>query len=93
MKRLLAVRFAAAAALVAGSASVAGAVDVVNTTADSFEIAITENQQVMSMEIKANETLIDVCGECVVEVPGIGEVTATGDERVVITADSVKIEG
>ena len=71
----------------------AGAVDIVNTTADNLEIAITENQQVMSMEIGPNEIMDNVCDECIVEVMGIGEVTATGDERVVITADSVKIEG
>lgn len=69
--------------LLIGSNSVLAA-DLVNKDTQSYQITITEGEQKNSMSIASGETKTVCSSDCLIEVEGIGGITATGSDVITI---------
>lgn len=60
------------------------AVDLKNADATRYEVKITSGAMTTSTSIDGNTTQANVCGDCEIEVVGIGKIRASGSETIVI---------
>ncbi len=69
-----------------GFADVAGAVELINEDQQTYTVVITEGEKVRKLRLRAGDYLPDVCTQCVIAVPEVGEV-ATEPGDVIIIGD------
>lgn len=74
------------AALVALAAVTAAAVDLTNEDSKRYEVRISQEGSGGTTEtsIEGSSTTVSVCDECTIEVVGVGKISASGSETVVI---------
>jgi hypothetical protein len=74
------------AALVALAAGTAAAVDLKNEDSKRYEVRISQEGSGATLEtsIDGSSTTASVCDECIIEVVGVGKISASGGETVVI---------
>jgi hypothetical protein len=60
------------------------AVDLKNQDGTRYEIKINSGATASSSSIEGNTTQSNVCGDCEIEVTGVGKISASGSETVII---------
>ncbi len=83
-----AVALAAAATL---AATLAWGVDLKNEDSSAYELKIKDGAATTSSSIEANTTRVSICSDCTIEVVGVGEIAAAGDQVVLIKDGALTI--
>lgn len=66
------------------SAQMALAVDLVNKDGKKYDIKVKSSSSTASTSIESNTTKQNICKECTIVVDGVGDIEASGDDKVVI---------
>lgn len=77
-------RIAVVAVLLVFVAGNAFAVDLVNKDSKKYDVKIHSGASTTSSSIESNTTMMSVCSECKIEVVGVGEMEASGSDKVII---------
>lgn len=79
-------RILTCAAMVALACGAAAAVDLKNEDGKRYEVRVSQEGSGATLEtsIDGSSTTSNVCDECVIEVVGVGRISASGSETVVI---------
>jgi len=72
--------------------SSAFAVDLVNRDDKIYDVKIHRGAVTTSSTISGNMTQVNICPDCEIEVEGVGKITASGSEKVVIHNGSLAKE-
>lgn len=70
--------------LILAMTSTASAVSLQNKDSKSYDIAVKGSSSTMKSTIQSGTTKGSICTSCTIKVEGVGEVTASGSDRVVI---------
>lgn len=60
------------------------AVSLQNKDSKSYDIRVKGSSSTMSTSIQSGTTKSSICSSCTIKVDGVGEITASGSDRVVI---------
>ena len=66
------------------SAGVVAAGDLRNEDSRRYEVKVYESSTTRNTSIEANTTVLSICGNCEIEVVGVGRLRISGSERAVI---------
>ena len=68
------------------------AVDLINKDDKSYDVKIKDGPSTTNTSIAGSTHRPSVCSSCTIEVVGVGEVEASGDEKVVIKGGKISKE-
>ena len=66
------------------SATTASAVSLVNKDSKSYDIRVKGSSSTMTTSISGGTTKGSICSSCTIKVDGVGEVSASGSDKVTI---------
>lgn len=77
-------RMLVACVAVAVMVSAAAAVDLKNEDSTTYQLKIHDGPAVTDSSIEGGTTKASICSDCTIEVVGVGEIQASGDQVVII---------
>ena len=67
-------------------------VDLKNEDSVEYQLKIKDGPTETQSSISGNTTKVSICSDCTIEVVGIGEISASGDQVIVIRNGSIAID-